>query len=67
MSPAPLKPHSETVSFGHDVGGTVHVKPQGAEAYGPHGEYVATFPSLREARKALFDLHQASQAGLQHG
>ena len=58
-------PHTETVTFGHTYGGKVKVSPDGAEAFGPRDEYVTTFPSLREARKALFDLHKASEAGLQ--
>lgn len=63
MSSAALKPHSETVSFGHTPGGKVTVTRDGAQATGPHGEYVGTFPSLRDARKALFDLHKAGEAG----
>ena len=55
--------HTETVTFGHTHGGKVKVTRDGAEAFGPREEYVATFPTLREARKALFELHRASQAG----
>lgn len=58
--------HTETVSFGHAYGGKVKVTPDGAEAFGPRDEYIANFPSLREARKALFDLHKASEVGQQH-
>ena len=63
MSTQSAKAHAETVTFGHVYGGKVFVTPQGAEAYGPRDEYVATFPALRDARKALFELHQASEAG----
>lgn len=63
MSSATTKPHSEAVTFGHTPGGKVTVTREGAEATGPSGEFVAVFATLKAARKALFDLHMASEAG----
>jgi len=59
-----VTPRTETVTLGHDYAGKVHVTDRGFETFGPSDEYVATFPTIQSARKALFELHRDSQQGL---
>ena len=60
-SPRKFQPSSETVTSGHTHLGMVISNERGHEAYGPAGQYLATFESKARARRALFDLHQASE------
>lgn len=57
-----MKATSETLTHGLDQIGTIISNERGHEAYGPRGEYIATYDTLHRARRALFDLHQASEA-----
>ena len=59
-----FSPRTETVTLGHDYAGKVFVTERGFEAFGPNDEYLATFPTIQSARKALFELHRDSQQGL---
>ncbi|WP_421952109.1 hypothetical protein [Pelagibacterium sp.] len=51
----------EIVTVGTVRIGTVNQTDRGFEAFGPFDQYVATFPTLSSARKALFDMHMAAK------
>jgi hypothetical protein len=63
MSRRPFKPHDEAVTFGLVPGGKVFVTSEGVKAIGPNEESIGSFATLGAARKALFDLHNAGEAG----
>jgi hypothetical protein len=56
-------PRSETVTCGRDTIGTIIINDRGAEAFAPDGKYVCTFARVEQARKALFERHQANAQG----
>lgn len=51
----------EYVTAGTSTIGLVSCTDRGFEAFGPLDQYLATYPTLEAARKALFDLHSSSQ------
>ncbi|MFD1941306.1 hypothetical protein [Paradevosia shaoguanensis] len=57
-------PRSEIVTFGTDYAGKINVTGRGCETFGPADQYIATFPTIQAARKALFELHRDSQQAL---
>lgn len=61
-----LNRRAEYVTTGTTAIGHVNVTDRGFEAFGPLDQYLATYPTLDGARKALFQLHldgQAAQGG----
>jgi hypothetical protein len=54
-------PVQETVSFGHDIAGTIRETDRGFELFGPDGKYLHTEMTLQAARKALYE--RATMAG----
>jgi len=57
-----IRPRTETVTFGTDHAGKINVTGRGFEGFGPGDQYVATFPTLKSARAALFSMHAAALA-----
>ena len=55
---------SETVTNGHDTIGIVISNERGHEAYGEGGKYLATYPTLPAARRAVF-LHSKEATSAQ--
>lgn len=53
---------SEVVTNGHITIGMVVSTERGHEAYAAAGEYLATYPTLSAARKAVFNSQQESSA-----
>lgn len=52
---AKVIPRSEMVTDGHRPLGRINVKQEGCETWGPDGTYVAKFPTLKAARRALYE------------
>lgn len=53
---------SESVSFGHDLAGTINQTPRGFEIFDADGKYLHTEMSLQAARRALYE-RAAGQVG----
>lgn len=63
----PCKARTETVTLGTDYAGKIHITERGFETFGPLDQYLATFPTIQSARKALFEMHRDSQTQLMGG
>lgn len=61
---AKFTPRSETVTDGHRPLGRINCKAEGCETWGPDGEYLAKFPTIQAARKALFEINRDGAKGL---
>lgn len=59
-----LQSRTEHVTLGTETIGTINVTPRGFETFGPRDQYLCTHVSIEAARKALFELHRASERGL---
>lgn len=57
-------PRSESVTDGLRTLGRINGRAEGFETWGPDGHYVAKFPTIQAARKALFDLDLNGEKGL---
>ncbi|WP_108461349.1 hypothetical protein [Devosia naphthalenivorans] len=60
-----LTRRTEYITAGTTTIGLVNCTDRGFETFGPLDQYLATYPSLEAARKALFELHKAGQ--IEHG
>ena len=58
-----VMPSTEVVTSGHDTIGMVVTNERGHEAYGEAGNYLATYPTLPAASKAVFQHHQEARHG----
>lgn len=50
----------ETITSGTETVGAIITNDRGHEAYAVGGEYLATYATIKEARKAVFDRHMES-------
>lgn len=55
---------SEVVTDGHLTLGRINCKEEGCETWGSDGQYVAKYPTIQAARKALFELDRDGEKGL---
>lgn len=56
-------PRTETVSLGTEYIGRIFVTKRGFETFGPQDQYICTHVTIQAARRALFELHRAGEAG----
>ena len=52
---------SETVSFGHDLAGTIDQTDRGFELFDADGKYLFTEPTIQAARRALYERHHMQE------
>lgn len=54
---------TEYVTAGTETIGTIRVTARGCECFGPLDQYLATYPTIEGARRALFELHRDGEKG----
>lgn len=56
------EPASEVVMLGDERIGSITATKRGHEAFGPHEDWIATYPTRADAMRGLLDRHRDAQA-----
>jgi hypothetical protein len=62
MSASRTEPASEVVMLGAERIGSIVTTERGHQAFGPRGDWIATYASRADARRGLLDRHHDAQA-----